>query len=305
MHPKPSNANNTILPLSFLAVIINTAEKNGVPWKGKIAELEAAFPGDEFQSAVDAITDPKLEYPPYYLVKFHAYDEGNLHFLAAAEAGSATLSMCLRVWPDEVMTPVVALARLRASHLNAVLAAAPADWLQRPDFVAVDAGCSIGMSTQAVVDFLRARRPGLPDASVIGLDAGPQMLVIAARDADCGAKYVHGLAEDSKLADDSVDWFGLQFVVHECPAEATRAIFAEALRVLRPGGVLSMIDNDPTSPVIKGRPPAIATLLKATEPHSDSYYALDVEELMRVVGFVTASSVRSDPRHHTVVGVKG
>ena len=37
----------------------------------------------------------------------------------------------------------------------------------------------------------------------------------------------------------------LQFVIHECPPAAIGALVAEARRLLRPGGVLLLSDNDP------------------------------------------------------------
>lgn len=39
----------------------------------------------------------------------------------------------------------------------------------------------------------------------------------------------------------------LQFVIHECPPTVTRALVAEARRLLRSGGVLLLNDNDPRS----------------------------------------------------------
>jgi hypothetical protein len=54
----------------------------------------------------------------------------------------------------------------------------------------------------------------------------------------------------------------LQFVIHECPQRVTSALFKEAMRLLRPGGVVAMCDNDPKSRVIQGLPPAIFTLMK-------------------------------------------
>jgi SAM-dependent methyltransferase len=41
------------------------------------------------------------------------------------------------------------------------------------------------------------------------------------------------------------DLVTLQFVIHECPPAATGALVAEARRLLRPGGVLLLSDNDP------------------------------------------------------------
>lgn len=41
-------------------------------------------------------------------------------------------------------------------------------------------------------------------------------------------------------------------------------VVQEAARVLKPGGVLAITDNNPKSPVIQGLPPALFTLMKST-----------------------------------------
>ena len=56
---------------------------------------------EDVKRAYEAIKDEGIEYPEYYLKPFHAYAEGNLCWLAATEAESATYSMALRVWPKE------------------------------------------------------------------------------------------------------------------------------------------------------------------------------------------------------------
>ena len=55
----------------------------------------------------------------------------------------------------------------------------------------------------------------------------------------------------------------------------------EAARILKPGGVFVMTDNNPKSPVIQNPPPALFTLMKSTEPHSNEYYTIDIEEMLR------------------------
>lgn len=49
------------------------------------------------------------------------------------------------------------------------------------------------------------------------------------------------------------------------PQHAIRDILTEAVRIVRPGGVVFFTDNDPRSPVIQSLPPAIFTLMKSTE----------------------------------------
>lgn len=57
--------------------------------------------------------------------------------------------------------------------------------------------------------------------------------------------YVHGLAEATGQPSASFDIVQACFIVHEFPSEATKALLQEARRLLRPGGVVAVTDNDP------------------------------------------------------------
>lgn len=61
-----------------------------------------------------------MTYPDYYLRAFHAYEQGNLNWLAAFEVEAATLAMALRTFPD--LGPEAAHARLRGNMLDALQA---------------------------------------------------------------------------------------------------------------------------------------------------------------------------------------
>ncbi len=61
------------------------------------------------------------------------------------------------------------------------------------------------------------------------------------------------------------------------------------------------MDINPRSKVIQSLPPAIFTLMKSTEPHSDEYYVCDVEKAMRDAGFERLASAEVDPRHYAVL----
>ena len=53
--------------------------------------------------------------------------------------------------------------------------------------------------------------------------------------------FVHAAAEATGLPGASADLVAACLVCHELPAEATRALLAEALRLLRPGGAVCIM----------------------------------------------------------------
>ncbi|OUW25347.1 MAG: SAM-dependent methyltransferase [Synechococcus sp. TMED169] len=283
-------------PLFFQArqLIIRTAERNGIPWRKRRSELRLAA-----EPLVCSSATPGLSPPDYYKVRFHAYEQGNLCWQAAAEAEQATDAMALRVWPEADHSPVQAQKRLRDAIHNAVepLLTGP---LQR----VVDLGCSVGVSTLALTHWLnrRADQNGLPRPEVIGLDLSPDMLAVAkVRDAGgLVAEWRHAAAEDTALQAGSLDLISLQFVCHELPQQATHAVLAEAARLLRPGGALVMVDQDPASSVLQKLPAAVATLLKSTEPYIEDYFRLDMPLALEHAGFQHLQVSACDPRHRVI-----
>ncbi len=283
-------------PLFFQArqLIIRTAERNGIPWRQRRAELQAAAAPLLAQS-----TAAEVDTPGYYFARFHAYEQGNLCWQAAAEAEQATDAMALRVWPEENLSPDQAQTRLRdAIH------AAVEPLLSGPLHQVLDLGCSVGVSTQALAGWLRQRadRQGEAPPRVMGLDLSPEMLAVArVRDRNGAVtEWRHGAAEHTGLPNGSVDLISVQFVCHELPQAATRDVLAEAFRVLRPGGALVMVDQDPASSVLQRLPAPVATLLKSTEPYIEQYFALDMEAALRDAGFHALEVSACDPRHRVI-----
>ena len=276
-------------------VLIKTAEKNGIPWRQNYRDLEQSGA----KEVLDFLINSNLIYPDYYQVPFHAYDEGNLCWQAAFEAASATYSMGLRVWKDEDISWQEAQQRLRHSFFRVLEQ-------YTPDTVTniLDMGCSVGVSTLTLHRYFT----DLQDTPIntIGLDLSPYMLAVAkTTDSDREiSQWLHALGEATGLADNSLDLVTLQFVIHELPRQATKNIFKEVLRILKPGGVIGVVDNNPASPVIQGLPPVLFTLMKSTEPWSDDYYTFEVEAALEEVGFNYQKTVASDPRHRTIVGIK-
>lgn len=286
-----------------------TAEKNDIPWRKTVEQLRAEQA--QLQQLYDAVVDDAIEYPSYYTQPFHAYDEGNLNWLAGYEVEPATYSMAMRVWPDEPgLKPSTAQARLRFSCYDQLKAYLGSENVKGVRSV-IDVGCSTGVSTRYLA---RA----FPEAEVTGLDLSPHFLSVAilrqepdfrplfeeAEPIQRNISYVHANFEHSGLGSEEYDVVMLQFVMHELPAAPTKAVAEEAMRVLRPGGVLALVDNDPQSPVIQGLPAPIFSLMKSTEPHSDEYYAFSQEANLEAAGFVDVCSAAVDPRHRLVLARK-
>lgn len=116
-------------------------------------------------------------------------------------------------------------------------------------------------------------------------------------------RYVHGIAENSGYPAASWDMVAFQFVIHECPQQTIRDFIAEAKRIVKPGGVLTFVDNDPRSKTIQNLPPALFTLMKSTEPWSDEYYSFDLVAAMEEAGFKNVTYVPTDHRHRAVMGI--
>ena len=123
-------------------VLIQTAEKNGVAWRENYAALEASG----VQTELSALTNPAVQYPDYYQVPFHAYDDGNLCWDAAFEAESATYAMALRIWKNEALTADQAQERLRSSFHQVL---GQQNITNVRDIL--DVGCSVGISDRKSV----------------------------------------------------------------------------------------------------------------------------------------------------------
>lgn len=282
--------------------IKSTAVKNGVDWDGIVRRYEEM---PEVKNVKEELEDVAMVYPSYYTQEFHGYTEGNLNWLAAYEVVPATQSMSMRVYRGEAgLTIEEAERRLREGVLGAIKGF-QAEHGCREFNELLDEGCSVGVSTRWMAQTW-------PNATVTGLDLSAYFLAVAEHEERSRPdgkravhRYIHGNAESTGFPDASFDLVTLTFTLHECPESATRSIMKEARRLLRPGGVVAITDNDPKSPVIQNLPPVLFTLMKSTEPWSDEYYLLDFEAALRDAGFDVTQSVRSDPRHRTVMARAG
>jgi ubiquinone/menaquinone biosynthesis C-methylase UbiE len=280
-----------IKPLYSLAkhqarqMMIKRAEKIGVPWIKEVEELKA----HDWESELTKVQNPQLSYPEYYLRSFHAYDKGDLCWEAALEVEVAARTVHAGIWKG---TGAQGDAKLRQSYhdiLKAQISQEPQDIL--------DLGCSVGLSTFALQAIY-------PQAQITGLDLSPYFLAVAnyqAQQRNAKINWIHATAESTGLPNASFDLISIFLVCHELPQSATREIFAEMRRLLRPGGHLTIMDMNPKSEIYKKMPPYILTLLKSTEPYLDEYFSLDIEQALIEAGFNAPIVASNSPRHRTVI----
>ncbi|XP_043700764.1 uncharacterized protein LOC122651444 [Telopea speciosissima] len=235
----------SILKLGARQVLIRTAEKSNIPWREMTREIMESQVYEE----MDRIQDPSIVYPDYYLKPFHAYDEGNFSWLAAAEAEAATMSMVKRAIPY-------------ASSLDEANQILRGNWLQEIEQHhlkysggsmikdILDIGCSVGVSTRFLAD-------KFPEAKATGLDLSPYFLSVAQYKERERAlrknpiKWFHANGENTGLPSKSFDLVSLAFVIHECPRRAIIGLVEEAFRLLRPGGIIVLTDNSPKSKILQ------------------------------------------------------
>ncbi|KAB2062643.1 hypothetical protein ES319_A10G165900v1 [Gossypium barbadense] len=284
----------SLLKLGARQVLISTAEKNNIPWREMTKEILESNVYKELKT----IQNTSLQYPDYYLSPFHAYDEGNLSWLAAAEAEVATMSMTRRAIPYAPSNEE-ATQEMRGNWVQAI----KQHHMKHSGNVTiqniVDIGCSVGVSTRFLAD-------EFPSAKVTGLDLSPYFLSVAQYKEKKRPprknpiRWIHAAGENTGLPSKSFDLVSFSYVFHECPERAIIALVNEAFRLLRPGGTLAITDQAPKSKILQELSPALFTLMKSTEPFLNEYYLTDLEERLREAGFVNMKTLLTDPRHMTM-----
>lgn len=283
--------------------IIQRGLKIGVDWLSNVSELEGCM--DKLQKEYDSLFNKRIEYPSYYTKPFHAYDEGNLSWQAAMEVESAALSVHAHIYTGSLKDlrkdGDYSLRENFHSNMRKMLV----DKGVRPKRI-LDIGCSTGLSTMKLHE-------SFPDAEVIGVDFSPYMLAVARHElatrfpsARGRVSYLHAAGEETTLGAGDVNVVSVCLVSHELPQTAAREIFAEAYRVLPPGGALTLMDMDPTAPAFEklaSNPFAFAAF-RSTEPWLHEYISLDLQKVLGDVGFSDISVASNSPRHRTVVALK-
>ena len=269
-------------------MMVKRAEKIGVYWTKEVQTLQAR----DWETDLARVQNPHLTYPDYYLRSFHAYETGNLSWQAAFEVESAAYAVHANIWPGSGAQGDPKLRQSYHDILKKQISHEPQDIL--------DLGCSVGMSTFALQNVY-------PHAKMTGVDLSHYFLAVARyrmQQQNYQVNWVHAAAESTGLLDASFDLISIFLMCHELPQLATQKIFAEARRLLRPGGFLAIMDMNPKAEVYKKMPPYILTLLKSTEPYLDEYFSLDIEQVLVDLSFRHAAITPNSHRHRTIIAQK-
>ncbi|NET47942.1 MAG: class I SAM-dependent methyltransferase [Merismopedia sp. SIO2A8] len=143
-----------------------------------------------------------------------------------------------------------------------------------PETKVLDLCCGSGQATHFLVQ--RSRH-------VTGLDASPKSIQRAMNNVPT-ATFVEGWAEAMPLDDNTFDVVHTSAALHEMTPEQLRQILKEVHRVLKPGGIFTLVDfHPPTNPVFL---PGIYLFLFLFETQTAwQLLRIDLAEVLRETGF--------------------
>lgn len=162
----------------------------------------------------------------------------------------------------------------------------------------LDMGCSTGFFTLALADTY-------PDAEIYGVDLSLRVLQHTLRTGNHNGyawKLRQAPAEDTGYDEGYFDLVGSYIMLHEMPASAIRASFAEAFRVLEPGGDMIMSDVTRYADLDKtARWKADRGAMYGGEPHWRESASLDLAAIAREAGFEEVLAQAEGPNNYPYV----
>lgn len=213
--------------------------------------------------------------PDYYRQNFHHQSDGWLSAHSAAIYDTQV---------EVLFTGAADVMRRRALK-------PAAEWIKgrnQRELRAVDVGCGTGR----LLAFLHDAWPGL---RLTGLDLSPPYLAEARRliGRTARVKLIDGAAEKLPFDDASVDLVVSSFLMHELPPEIRLAALKEMARVLRPDGLVVIVDS-----IQKGDQPGWDGLLDLFphyfhEPYYADYVAGRLEDWCAQAGLTPVATERA------------
>ena len=167
----------------------------------------------------------------------------------------------------------------------------------------LDMGCSTGHFTKALAETY-------PDAKITGIDLSLKTLEHAQRVGNAHGyswRLLQRAAEDTQFEQNSFDLVVSYILLHEIPSSAVKAVFAEALRVLKPGGEMLMSDVSRYADMTKlDQWRADRGAMYGGEPHWRESASLDLGQIAKDVGFtvVSAGGVDDEKYPYVVQAIK-
>lgn len=274
--------------------IVEKSENMGLPWTQFMDEQWDSI--NELKTIAAEKTNPDLKIPDYYYAPIHAYKDGNLCWDSAMEEDLWSKLMIAPLYNNALDGDV----QMRQEWLRITEAAIKPN----PKF-ATDLGCGTGLSMY----MLDSKFPSVEH--VQGVDMSTYKLAVCEdkknlMPAAKGDKYEvrHEPAEATTIADASQDLASLCLVAHESPAWVTKAIFAEAYRILKPGGSFTMLDLDKDNLEVLLENPFVAAIYKRTEPYMPEFLTVDPKRDLAEIGFKVTAIGQASKSHRVYVAQK-
>lgn len=221
--------------------------------------------------------DPELDLPDWYR-------DCDIHCQPGGVWGSDASALVY-----ELGTQVLHIGRNRGLELHRRFTAAAFD--DEGYRRIVDLGCGFGKST-------RPFKERFPSAEVIGVELSAPCVRLAATRADddeLAISFRQADAAATGLEPGSADAVTGTMVLHELPVEALRATFAEAARVLAPGGIVRFLEFSRTGDLFRD---AVMDdhAWRNNEPFMPGMMEFDVAAELAAVGLADARWIPFDER---------
>lgn len=274
--------------------IVQKSEKMGLPWTEFMDEMWASLP--ELKASAERLTNPDIKIPEYYYAPIHAYSDGNLCWESAMEED---------LWSKLMIAPLYNNAldgdiQMRQKWLTITSKAIKPN----PRF-ATDLGCGTGLSMY----MLDSKWPSIE--SVTGVDLSTYKLAVceqkkSSMPSSKAARYTifHGPAEATPVPSNSQDLVSLCLVAHESPKWVSESIFAEAYRILKPGGSFTMLDLDKNNLEVLLDNPFVSAIYKQTEPYMREFLQLEPKVDLVNAGFEVVEVDNASKSHIVYVARK-